>query len=91
MPLRRRGIRLDHCLKPRLATRSWLLDKLRAHIENCAFRYKDTPVPVTLSCGIAQFHARDTLEEVFERADRAMYVAKDKGRNQVCTEADLQP
>ena len=68
-----------------------LLDKLRAHIENCAFRYKDTPVPVTLSCGIAQFHARDTLEEVFERADRAMYAAKDNGRNQVCTEPHLKP
>ena len=77
---------------PEIAARDavLVLNKLRAHIESCAFRYKETPVPVTLSCGSAQCHANDTRKAVFERADRAMYAAKKKGRNQVCTEANLK-
>lgn len=60
-----------------------LLDKLRSEIERCPFRYKETPVSVTLSCGVAQFTRNETLDDVFERADQAMYEAKDAGRNQV--------
>ncbi|MCB1746543.1 MAG: diguanylate cyclase [Gammaproteobacteria bacterium] len=62
-----------------------LVEKLRAHVEDCAFRYKDTPVRVTISCGVAEFAPGDTLEAVFERADLAMYEAKQGGRNCVCT------
>ena len=65
-----------------------LLEKLRLHIEHCPFRHKDTPVRVTMSCGVAQFHASDTVEPVFERADEAMYRAKSSGRNCVRTERD---
>ena len=65
-----------------------MLEKLRSHIADCPFRYKDTPVRVTMSCGVAQFQAADTIEAVFERADSAMYLAKQKGRNCVCTELD---
>ena len=67
-----------------------LLDKLRAHIEHCGFRHKETPVPVTLSGGVAQFRDSDRLDDVFERADQAMYQAKRKGRNQICSEADIE-
>ena len=63
-----------------------LLDTLREHIELCPFRHKDTPVKVTLSCGVAEFKSGDVLETVFERADRAMYAAKASGRNRVCVE-----
>ena len=44
---------------------------------------------VTMSSGVAQFQDTDTIDEVFERADRSMYRAKQKGRNCVCTELDL--
>jgi diguanylate cyclase len=60
-----------------------LVEKLRSHISSCPFRHKDTPVTVTLSCGIAEFRANDSLEAVFERADKAMYVAKADGRDRV--------
>jgi diguanylate cyclase len=66
-----------------------MLDKLRAYIESCNFHYKETPVPVTLSCGIAQFHRGDKIEEVFDRADRAMYLAKQAGRNR-CAQESLE-
>jgi len=68
-----------------------MLEKLRLHIAECPFRHKDTPVRVTMSCGVAQFQAADTMDSVFERADRAMYAAKQGGRNRVCTELDALP
>ena len=68
-----------------------MLEKLRAHIADCPFRYKDTPVRITMSGGVAQFQVSDTVETVFERADNAMYLAKQKGRNCVFTDLDLPP
>lgn len=38
---------------------------------------------VTASFGIATYHAGDTLDDVLKRADRALYRAKDLGRNRV--------
>lgn len=67
-----------------------LLEKLRSNIEQCPFRHKDTPVRVTMSCGITQFSGNDTLDEVFERADKAMYQAKAAGRNRICIDEGPQ-
>lgn len=66
-----------------------LLEKLRHHIERCPFRHKDTPVQVSISCGLAEFQDGDSLESVFERADQAMYRAKQGGRNRICQEHEL--
>ena len=63
------------------------LNLLRKYVEECKFRYKETPVRVTLSCGTAEFSPNDTLDAVFERADQAMYRAKEYGRNRVCGES----
>ena len=40
-------------------------------------------VPMTVSIGVAQFNAADNLQAFLERADRALYEAKNNGRNQV--------
>lgn len=63
-----------------------LVDKLRKDIAECQFRHKDTPVTVTFSSGIAQFRTGDTVDDVFERADQAMYQAKAAGRDQICAQ-----
>jgi two-component system cell cycle response regulator len=41
-------------------------------------------VAVTASFGVAELAAGETVEQVVDRADRAMYAAKSAGRNRVC-------
>ncbi|WP_313223084.1 GGDEF domain-containing protein [Stutzerimonas nitrititolerans] len=60
-----------------------LLDTLRQGIEQCPFHFKGEPVTVTLSGGLGRFAKGETLEQVFERADHALYAAKDAGRNRI--------
>lgn len=56
-------------------------DKIRAGIARIGFHFRGKPVTVTASCGISTFRGDDTPDEVFDRADRALYRAKDEGRN----------
>ena len=46
---------------------------------------------VTLSVGVAQFKLGDTAATLMERADQALYHAKNTGRNRICTERDVLP
>ena len=46
-----------------------LVEKLRVYISECNFHFQQIPVPVTMSCGVAEFHKDDTIEDVFDRAD----------------------
>jgi diguanylate cyclase len=58
-----------------------LADNLRESIKNCSFHYRGDDVRVTASCGIGSFKKGDTVDQVFVRADKALYAAKDQGRN----------
>lgn len=56
-------------------------DNIRRAIEKCVFHYNKKAVPITVSIGIAEFQDADTVDDVFERADMALYTAKDSGKN----------
>jgi diguanylate cyclase len=56
-------------------------EKLRCVVEAAAFRHHGEPVRVTMSAGLTDFRAGDTPTTVYERADRALYRAKQRGRN----------
>ncbi len=58
-----------------------LTNELRKSVEACAFHYNDESVDITISCGISGFRQGDELNAVFERADKALYQAKEAGRN----------
>jgi len=60
-----------------------LLDTLRSAIENCPFHFKGERVTITLSGGISAFSNAERSEQVFERADQALYRAKRGGRNRI--------
>jgi diguanylate cyclase len=44
-----------------------------------------SPITVTLSCGVAEYSAGDTLESMLKRADDALYDAKRQGKHRVMT------
>lgn len=55
---------------------------LCAMVEALAFHASGRPVKVTMSGGITTFTVDDTAARAFDRADRALYMAKRAGRNQ---------
>lgn len=58
-----------------------LAEKLRLIIEKSKFNANGQSLSITISCGISEFQDGDTPEIVFERADAALYEAKNSGRN----------
>ncbi|MGH1441623.1 MAG: GGDEF domain-containing protein [Cellvibrionaceae bacterium] len=64
-----------------------MLNRIREGLAKAPFRYKDQKINITVSIGIAEFKEGDTKETVFEKADQALYKAKETGRNK-CIVAD---
>ncbi len=64
-------------------------ENVRANIYKSIFSYKENQILITVSIGISEFRKDDTASSVFERADRALYLAKHSGRNVVKTEEDV--
>ncbi len=59
-------------------------DKLRNLISKLAITYNETNVQITISVGIAIFNPNiDTLDDVINRADNALYNAKNMGKNRL--------
>lgn len=57
-----------------------LAETLRAMVASHSF---GLPTQVTISIGVTQVHADDSLETLMERVDHALYQAKTEGRNRV--------
>ncbi|MCB1774025.1 MAG: diguanylate cyclase [Gammaproteobacteria bacterium] len=60
-----------------------IADDMRVAVANCGLHANKQPVAITVSGGLAMFAAGDTPEQVFERADRALYRAKGNGKNRI--------
>jgi len=60
-------------------------EKLRRMVESAKLTYKNQTVQITLSLGVTSFlgEEKDTVHGIIERADKALYEAKQAGRNQV--------
>ena len=59
-------------------------ERIRATIESHPFVYEGKKIPITISIGVAYKMNDDTnWEEIFDRADKALYHSKNSGRNRV--------
>ncbi len=66
-------------------------EKLRLAVQTKHFQYANQRVSITASCGLARFRESDSADSLFERADRALYQAKESGRNRCCKEEAHTP
>ncbi len=58
-------------------------DKLRQAIADTEFHFRGKRVPITASCGLTESRPGDDAQGLFQRADAALYRAKENGRNRV--------
>jgi diguanylate cyclase len=74
---------LPECDQPTAVT---LAESIRSHVSKVRFRNTRTneELPrITVSVGVALRGQNDSLTSILERADEALYLAKESGRNQV--------
>ena len=60
-------------------------EKIRLSVEQVALKANDEHIRLTISGGLSLFGHGDVPEDVFERADQALYKAKRSGKNQWVT------
>lgn len=58
-----------------------ITDKLREIISSSKFHFRENAVNVTVSSGFAEVKNNEDGEILFIRADKALYKAKENGRN----------
>jgi diguanylate cyclase (GGDEF)-like protein len=65
-------------------------ERYRKNLRELNLKFKGVQVPVSASFGVASNHNKDsTLQMILEEADRALYTAKEHGRDRVCGAEDV--
>ena len=60
------------------------LERLRKSISEYPFSYNGTKIKVTVSIGVSEVNKQtESVHQLFENADKALYKAKENGRNQI--------
>ena len=62
---------------------STLTERIRQQVSEAEFDIGDRKVKLTISIGAVLFQKGEDLEQLVSRADRALYRAKESGRNSV--------
>ena len=66
-----------------LDTATQVIEKTREMIHRLPFHFQDENIKITMSFGMAAFDEGLNQNTLFDRADRALYQAKENGRNRV--------
>jgi diguanylate cyclase (GGDEF)-like protein len=66
-----------------LAQGKKIADRIRVAVSRRKIALDGDKTSLTLSFGLVQFHDGEDLEQLLSRVDRAMYDAKESGRNRV--------
>lgn len=56
-------------------------EKIRKIISDAGINHHGESIKLTISCGMSEFTEGDECEKVFDRADKALYISKEEGRN----------
>lgn len=56
-------------------------EEIRTAVANSRFHSEGKRITLTISCGLSDFRQGDTPKTVFKRADKALYQAKEQGKN----------
>lgn len=68
------GTKLDDAMR--------VVDTMRLAVAELKMHFRGTPLALTISCGVTSLQTNDSAGAAFERADKSLYQAKQKGRNQ---------
>lgn len=60
-----------------------IAEKIRANVQNHTIMFLEHQINVTISIGIAQLEADQTIDELINNADKCLYQAKELGRNRI--------
>jgi diguanylate cyclase len=76
-----------------LAACAAIAERIRRSIAECKMTRRSTgeALPgITVSIGVAQFQGGESMADLIDRCDQALYLAKKMGRNRVVTETELE-
>jgi diguanylate cyclase (GGDEF)-like protein len=65
-----------------------IAERIRSSIEESVFSHEKGSLSITSSIGSATLYASDSMNSICERADTALYKAKNSGRNQVISDRE---
>jgi diguanylate cyclase (GGDEF)-like protein len=69
-----------------LAAAARLANNIRSRIEQQRYTIDGSAIAVTVSAGVAAYHASESQESFVSRVDSLLYQAKREGRNRMCSE-----
>lgn len=61
-----------------------IAERIRSRLAESSIQSNNKTLKVTASFGVTTLKSHDTIDDLFRRADMALYQAKNQGRNQVC-------
>lgn len=67
-----------------------VVDRHRIRVGKASLRVDGKDLSITISAGLAEVKPNESVADVLERADEALYAAKSAGRNQTCLDDGTQ-
>lgn len=58
-------------------------EAIKSAVEKTPFNMHGEPVSITISIGVSQFDFNESHDDLFTKADKNLYIAKEQGRNKV--------
>lgn len=66
-----------------------IAERLRKRVYENSIQYEDIEIKITISIGVTQSYINDkNIDDIIVRADRALYISKEKGQNSVTVSAE---